>query len=100
MISIYYSVFLHSTPDGCFWFGTVITSSGMSIFICLLVHEGRHSEHISLRIDLLDTFAHPKEEREAEQTGVQKIGVGVWDSVNTLPWAGTLEVCTALSHVP
>lgn len=36
-----------------------------------------------LGVELLDPFAYLKEENKAKQTGVQKIGVGVSDSVNT-----------------
>ena len=49
---------------------------------------------------MLDSLAHLKEEKEAEQAGVQQIGGGICDSVNTVLWAGPLEGCTALSHVP
>ena len=39
MISVY-----HSVCHECFWFWAFIANAGMSVFIGLLVQEGRHSD--------------------------------------------------------
>lgn len=43
--TVSFSIPLLMDVFGCFWFGTLTTRAAVSIFLCLLVHEGGCSEH-------------------------------------------------------